>query len=184
MDLMGESDMTHDFNESLAQSQNIATEGWWRIIYQRYFPHFVAMSPPIKDGWGQRGGIDRVITLQGGKTVTVDEKVRYTDYGDILLELWSHYEKREQGWAVKELACDFIAYAVLPCKTCYMIPFHSLQKTLYANGNEWEKRFGLHYSRNRNYTTVNMAIPPDVLFDAMNRASRIEWCKVAPVPVR
>jgi hypothetical protein len=42
----------------------------------------------------QRGGIDRILTLECGRTYTVDEKVRMEDWPDILLERWSDEARR------------------------------------------------------------------------------------------
>lgn len=46
------------------------------------------------DGWAQRGGIDRVITLACGRTIKIDEKVRKEDWPDILLERWSDEQRK------------------------------------------------------------------------------------------
>jgi hypothetical protein len=50
------------------------------------------------DGWAQRGGIDRVIALACGRVFTVDEKVRTTDWNDILLEQWSDEGRRSKRY--------------------------------------------------------------------------------------
>lgn len=165
----------HSFQESLEQSAELALESWWEDIYRLYFPHFLSMSPPIEDGWGQRAGIDRIVLLKSGKQITIDEKVRYTDYGDILIEYWSDKERKVPGWGMRELDFDYIAYAVLPAKTCYMIPFDLLQSTVYNNAENWIKQYGGIQAVNQNHTTVNMAVPTDILFNAMNKACGVKW---------
>jgi len=90
-----------------------------------------------EDGWAQRGGIDRVLTLQCGRTYTVDEKVRTENWPDILLEQWSDEERRIPGWIQKPLACDFIAYAYAPAETCYLLPVVRLQRAWRQRGREW-----------------------------------------------
>ena len=62
---------------------------WWTDVYRGAFPDLLSMTNVRKDGWAQRGGIDRVLTLSSGKTITVDEKVREKVWPDILLERWS-----------------------------------------------------------------------------------------------
>jgi hypothetical protein len=76
----------HNFSDSLEKSKAQEDAAWWPVVYKKAFPGYVAAVSVRNDGWAQRGGIDRVITLKSGKTVTVDEKVRYESYNDILLE--------------------------------------------------------------------------------------------------
>lgn len=57
-----------------------------------------------QDGWAQRGGIDRLLTLACGRTYTVDEKIRTEDWPDVLLERWSNEGLRRPGWVQKPLA--------------------------------------------------------------------------------
>jgi len=57
----------HDFNESLAFSQSCADAPWWIDVYRTAFPGLVSAVSVRKDGWAQRGGIDRVLTLKSGK---------------------------------------------------------------------------------------------------------------------
>lgn len=102
--------MIHSFAESLALSHAHDDSPWWAEVYSVAFPGFAGMVSVRNDGWAQRGGIDRVITLKSGRVVTVDEKVRSQSYGDILLERWSARERKAEGWIQKDLACDYIAY--------------------------------------------------------------------------
>ena len=57
-----------------------------KLFFRKAFPTMVSAVSVRNDGWAQRGGIDRVITLPCGRVFTVDEKVRTTDWSDIL---WS-----------------------------------------------------------------------------------------------
>src|SRR5688572_29161879 len=105
------SGVVHDFGASLAQSNRHTDAPWWRDVYRTAFPSLRSMVSVKEDGWAQRGGIDRVLTLSSGRTIYVDEKVREKDYGDIILEQWSDVERRKPGWIQKPLACEYIAYA-------------------------------------------------------------------------
>lgn len=127
------------------------------------------------DGWAQRGGIDRVLTLSSGKTLTVDEKVRYEDYDDILLEAWSSIEHKRPGWIAKDLACDYIAYAFVPSRRCYLLPFQTLRAAWRANKGEWYASLRKIRADNGSYTTESVAVPIDLLMGAMNDAMRVDW---------
>jgi hypothetical protein len=165
----------HSFTASLARSEQEAENPIWRRIYTSAFPTLVSLVSVRADGWAQRGGIDRVLTLSSGKTLTVDEKVRTRDYGDILLEYWSDERRRIPGWVAKDLACDFIAYAMLPTKRCFLLPFHQLRSAWRANGRAWVSDYPKIVAENENYQTISVGVPIDVLFSSMREAMTICW---------
>jgi len=152
---------------------------WWLDVYRKAFPTLVAAVSVRRDGWAQRGGIDRMLTLQCGRTIAIDEKVREKDYGDILLERWSDHARREPGWIQKPLACEFIAYAVIPTQRCWLLPTLSLQRAWRLFGREWDKKYPTCRSANeyqgRKWTTVSIAIPTSILFGAITDAMLVEW---------
>lgn len=129
----------HDFAASLALSQSYADAPWWLDLYHRAFPTLITAVSVHDDGWAQRGGIDRVLTLACGRVFTVDEKIRTHDWPDILLEQWSDEERRVAGWVQKPLACDFIAYAFAPSRRCYLLPVVPLQRSWRLFGRRWVK---------------------------------------------
>src|SRR5208283_547587 len=100
----------HVFGESLARSRSRESASFWLATYRKAFPTLLTAEPIRDDGWAQRAGIDRVLTLACGRTIWIDEKVREKDYGDILLERWSNYERLVDGWIVKPVACHYLAY--------------------------------------------------------------------------
>lgn len=172
----------HSFEERLAFSQSFENAGWWIEVYRAAFPDLLSAASVRNDGWAQRGGIDRVLTLSSGKTITVDEKVREKAWPDILLERWSDEERKIAGWIQKPLACDFIAYAFVPIATCYLLPTLTLQRAWRENGRDWIKRYPARRSLNPGWTTVSIAIPIDVLFAALTDAMRVSWASAAPPP--
>ena len=165
----------HDFQESLALSHEQANAPWWGDVYRAAFPGLQAMACVRNDGWAQRGGIDRVLTLGCGKTLTVDEKVRAKDYGDILLEVFSDHGRRTPGWVAKDLACDFIAYAIIPTQTCYLLPFQTLRATWRLHHKEWWRKYRKPPAPNNGYDTVFVAVPAQELLDAMAESMRVSW---------
>lgn len=172
----------HSFDESLALSHAQEDAEWWPEIYGRAFPGHLSAVSVLNDGWAQRGGIDRVVTLKSGKTVTIDEKVRAKSYGDILLEQWSSVERQTPGWMQKELACDFIAYAFIPDRTCYLLPFHNLRRAWLQFGREWiatakQGRAGFRIvdAQNAGYVTRSIAVPIPVLMEAISKTQIIQW---------
>ena len=82
--------VVHDFSESLAASHRASDLPIWQEIYRQAFPNMVACIDHRDDGEHQRAGIDRSVILSNSKQVLIDEKIRYKDYGDILLEYLSN----------------------------------------------------------------------------------------------
>src|ERR1043165_1536712 len=118
----------HDFNESLAKSHAEQDAPYWQIVYRKAFGDRLQTIQNVRnDGWAQRGGIDRLLMLTDGTVLKVDEKVREKDWPDVLLEIWSDRDRRKEGWALKDLTCDFIAYAFVPSQTCYLFPWQLLR---------------------------------------------------------
>lgn len=176
--------VVHSFQQSLQKSHEYEDANWWNEVYRKAFPGLVASVSVRQDGWAQRGGIDRVLTLKSGKTVTIDEKIREKDWPDILLERYSDKKNKTHGWMQKSLACDYIAYAFVPSETCYLLPFLTLRKAWLENGQEWirkaeqkEDGFRLIDAVNQNYTTQSVAVPIKALFSAMERAMTISWAQ-------
>jgi len=172
----------HDFDESLALSHEQEDALWWPAVYGKAFPGYLSAASVRQDGWAQRGGIDRVVTLKSGKTVTIDEKVRAASYGDILLETWSDLVRKKPGWMQKDLACDFIAYAFVPDQRCYLLPFIGLRCAWLENGRDWmksaaNKTGGYRFvdALNPNYTTRSVAVPIPDLLSALSQAMIVDW---------
>lgn len=174
--------IVHNFEKSLALSEKYADAPWWLSVYQEAFPTLKSAVSVRNDGWAQRGGIDRVLTLACGRVITVDEKIRDKDYGDILLEFWSNKERRIAGWVAKPLACDFIAYAIAPTSVCYFLPTLLLQRAWENNKQKWWEKSLTHVNgyrlvdaKNTGYTTQSLAVPTSDLLAAIRDSMTIRW---------
>lgn len=167
----------HSFNESLNQANSI-DDSFWLEIYKKHFRDFSAMVSHSGDGYWQRLGIDRTIVLKTGQIFYVDEKIRYTEYNDILLEIWSSLEDRIEGWIEKDLLADYIAYAFKKSGRCYFLPVIPLKKVWRDNGEKWfdiyPKPEAVNSQYGRKWTTTSIAIPIDVLFTAIMNSYKIE----------
>ena len=167
--------VVHDFKTSLARSHSYADATWWTDVYRQAFPTMVHAHDVRQDGWAQRAGVDRQILLRDGTMIEVDEKVREIDYGDIFLEYWSDWERRIHGWVAKDLKCDFIAYAVAPTRTCYLLPFPLLRRAWNQHGRSWVATYGRKEADNGHYVTFGVAVPVGVLLGALKDSMVITW---------
>ncbi len=159
----------HRFDDSHALSERYGDD-WWIPIYRRAFPTLMSAIAVRHDGWAQRGGIDRLLTLACGRTYTVDEKIRTADWPDVLLEQWSDEARRSPGWVQKPLAADFIAYAYAPAGTCVLLPVAALQRAWRQHGRQWVGLYGQRRARNAGYTSVSVPVPRGVLMQAIVEA--------------
>lgn len=160
----------HDFHTDLAYSHAQSDQPWWEQVYRQAFPSMVTMVDVRKDGWAQRGGIDRLVVLRDGTSIKVDEKVRRQDYDDILLERWSDRDRQVPGWVQKDLTCDFIAYAFARSGFCYLLPFQPLRRAWRTRGKEWIATYRAVLADNGSYVTESVPVPTDVLLDAISAA--------------
>jgi len=174
--------MTNNFAASLELSKAQEDAPWWREVYSKAFPGLASMISVRDDGWAQRGGIDRVLTLKSGKVLTVDEKVRAKSYGDILLERWSDRDRKIPDWMQKDLACDFIAYAFIPDRRCYLFSFPQLRAAWINSGRDWishaekgQNGFSIIMADNGRYVTESLAIPIPEILAALHRAQVVGW---------
>lgn len=165
----------HDFRRSLALSRSYVDAPWWVDVYRSAFPGLASAVAVPDDGWAQRGGIDRVLTLNSGRVVYIDEKVRERDWPDILLERWSDEAAKTPGWVQKPLACEFIAYAFVPSQTCYLLPAQTLQRAWRVHGRNWIDTYREVRADNGRYVTVSVPVPIPTLMTALSDAMTVRW---------
>ena len=166
-----------DFQKDLAESQSDSQLPFWDEVYRKAFPEKAGLQIN-HDLSLQRRGVDRIVILQNGERVFVEEKVRYRPYPDILLERKSCVETNSPGWIERSgMRSDWLAYAVKPACTCYLIPFQQLQRGYHANIGEWSKTYPPRIAStsrgNGYYRTASIAIPRSVLFQAAVGVSAI-----------
>ena len=171
------SSVVHSFQERLEFSLGVSSEGDWVSFYRRIWPDCLSIVRLDGDSDQQRHGIDRIVILPNGREITIDEKIREKDFGDILLEEWSVADfdwvqrkiirGRKVGWSLDpNKQCDYIAYAVLPSGVCYLFPFELLRLSFQYNLENWKNLQGSRYPiavANNGYTTINVAVPWEIL---------------------
>lgn len=155
---------------------------FWQECYASAFPTMIAMHDHRQDGIHQRQGIDRSIILKNGKTIWIDEKVRFRNkltgkvYADIAVEEWSDERAQSPGWVKKQLFCDYIAYAIAPLGKCYLLPVVQLQTAWLVNGENWKQAHKPPVrAQNNGWMTISWAIPVPVLFKAIGDCLRVEF---------
>lgn len=167
--------MAANFQADLEFSHDCANEPFWLEVYAMAFPDLATIVNVRKDGWAQRGGIDRLVLTDAGREWKVDEKVRREKWDDILLEIYSNEYRQTPGWVVKDLACDFIAYAFLPTQECFLLPVAPLQRAWRKHGEKWQSEYGIRRAANEGYWTLNCPVP---IPELMRRISEAMYFRV------
>jgi hypothetical protein len=146
---------------------------WWGECYRRAFGEGFTMQTIEVDGWAQRGGVDRKLTLPCGRDICIDEKVREFEYGDVLLEFMSDEARKQPGWVNKSLIAEFIAYAVAPTGRCHLLPTLTLQRAWRHLGEGWKRRYGIIRVPNTSWVTLCVPVPTVVVLDAIRDAMNV-----------
>jgi hypothetical protein len=171
----------HNFRDSLAWSEQQGDSDMWELVYRDVFPDFNNMTKLDGHTPGQLAGIDRFVTLRSGAVLRIDEKKDAHGSRNFFLEYWSSYEDRAKGWIVKELLCDYIAYAFPAAKRAYVLPFQQLRKAWQTNGRAWtdgrylKPRVSNESKHGGQYTTVGVCVPVPVVLEAIKGALSCSW---------
>lgn len=183
-----------DFGEDLEYSNALSDEPVWADYYFRLFPDLAAAVKMPKDGPAQRHGIDRVLHFPSGLQLTVDEKKRRKDYGDILLELYSDFGRKTWGWTIDpNKLCDYVAYAIPVSGKCFFLPYPLLREAfrLYWRGwsDAYKKRRGKPFEDSQNekngrrWTTRNVPVKWGMLKEALAQQMHRHYSGDLALPV-
>lgn len=153
----------HNFKEDLDESTLDTNDPLWIVVYKQKFGDNIKISKPVDDIEFQKKGVDKVIKHGNDTFSVIDEKVRYHDYGDFLVEVTSCIHSNTPGWINKDLLTDYIAYHVKPSKKVIFVPFKPLQQMWKEYGDTFTSTYGTREARNPTYTTLNVPIPLDRL---------------------
>lgn len=158
--------MSNNFQTDLSYSLEENDNARFDRLYHEAFPHLLKIEI-VEDIEMQKQGIDKILHFEGGKRLFIDEKKRRKDYGDILLEEYSDFDRRKIGWLGRKKHTDYIVYAIIPRNKVYFFPFTLLQMTWIENYHFWLKAYGRKFSKNEGYRTSNIPVPEEVLILAM-----------------
>jgi hypothetical protein len=191
--------VVHSFSKSLDWANTLKHEPSWVAFYKAIWPNMLQANRLDADSPLQRTGVDRIIYLRDGREFRIDEKIRNTDYTDVLLEVWSvcRWDEanrsamptpdghKKPGWA-RDTAkrCDFVAYAIPRRSLCYLLPFELTRLALLRNGKTWseQREWYPKVAYNEGYDTVSIAVPYDTLRAAINEEMRREFAPDGDLP--
>lgn len=108
------------------------------ILSYVFFPKEIIEITGIGE---QFKGRDKILVLEDGRRITVEEKERRKYYSDFLIEGFSTFygngdPRNIPGWIEKE-GSDWFFYYIAPTKSGYLLPFPLLQRTWHKNRLDW-----------------------------------------------
>ena len=103
--------------------------------------------------------------MRDGHKVKVEEKERKKDYGDLLLEDFSNYERRTIGWTRDDRKItDYLAYIIVPSRFAYIFYYPALRRIFIDNLDLWRERYPYKFGKTFKgdvllFTTANIVVP-------------------------
>jgi hypothetical protein len=164
----------NDFDKCLEYSQSTTNTDFVHEFIKDTFATLDNIERVDDDMDLQRRGIDIIVHLDNGNKIRIDEKIRKKWYGDILLEEYSVLEDKKWGWLSREKYTDYIIYCCPSAGKGFLLPFQLLQLAWLKNYKHWRKEYGVKKAKNNGYTTTNIPVPVDVVFNAINEQMKIE----------
>ena len=117
----------------------------------------------------QKQGVDKII-----EPLHIEEKIRFSDYGDILLEEYSNWERQVLGWMMKDnTKTDVLSYVVLPSHKIWLYDYSKLKNLWDNNYLDWLKKYGRKKAKTTNengeilYHTSNIPVPESELTESL-----------------
>lgn len=165
--------IVHSFSTSLAKSMDPKITAALDRIYRHEFGQTIGIhrydGRSARDLSVQRLGIDLAILLPDGQTlITVEEKIRFRKFDDILVEIISNDRTQKPGWAFTFQA-DYLMYYRTPLPKHYGLynrdPF---KRTVAENIKTWKNRYQIITAKNEGYNTISVAIPIPVFDEVYN----------------
>jgi hypothetical protein len=95
-------------------------------LYKSYGGIVIEYAPKrVFDDWDKR-------VQFGSKTISIEEKTRARDYGDILVELVEDLKTLDPGW-IYQTKADRLVYCVLEPRLVYALPMGKLKDYVFDN---------------------------------------------------
>jgi hypothetical protein len=165
----------HDFHQSLARGESARNHSFWDECYRIHFPTMQTIErfTNMKD---QRNGRDTRIVLSGGEVIHVQEKTRdRASDSDIALE-YQHKGPRYNapGWVELDLQIHYLAYAFIPLRRAYFLPWHQLRKAWIEHGDQWKAECFIAKAPNNGYVSYSACVPTRELRGAIARMALVQ----------
>jgi hypothetical protein len=152
------------FEAALSKSIADSKLDFWDKLYSKLFPAFIQRDR-VTNYDLQQEGVDSIIWLKSHNyntiyNVAIEEKLRETNYSDLLLEYVSNTSISKPGWIEKSQSSKYLMYVNQDSKYYYSFLFNmkNLQKAWITNKNSWLQKYGVRESVNKTYNSLNCPV--------------------------
>lgn len=174
MEFMGSGDKVglRYFSSDFTKSQSARDILFWENHYKLRFPDM--QYPPKKANEEEdKKGIDYFVYRLDQEPYPIQNKIRYKNYRDILLEKFHILDDGTSipGWISQLDEVAEIAYGIYPTNKVFWIETTSLKNAWLENNKNWNDQYGPDKSSrtmtsNRNWRTFNLPVPVKALINA------------------
>lgn len=132
-------------------------------MFTNFYNHYFKLQniENITDLAIQRTGKDKKLILLNGEKISIEEKKRRRDYGDMAIEVYhiDHGSTEKRGGWIYKITSDYLAYGIETTQKIYLLSVPELKKLYRTNIQTWRKQFPIKPSPNKNYNTYNLMLP-------------------------
>lgn len=129
-------------------------------------------------------GVDVWLRLPWNDRFPVQEKVRFREYGDVLIEFVGNSVRSTLGWALKQPASRLVLYAVEPSGRALVFPSSAVHRATTDNLGKWIVRHGIKRTPNEGYSTLNVPVPTHEFRALIDQSHGIQECRNCGTPSR
>lgn len=168
-----------DFHGDLERSKSPELQAIANAAIREYFFGLDIKIEFVEDVSEQKKGIDKLVYLSNGRVVKLEEKLRDSNYEDVLIEAWSTFfdwndKRNRDGWIRKTNQEAELLLYVFPNGDWLIVPFALLQTTWKRHSAAWhsDERIGKKVARDGTKKSMNAAIPFDILIGALKKTAQ------------
>jgi hypothetical protein len=162
----------NDFKQHLDFAEDLAKAAAFDDIYFRIWGKQIAEIKTVsyeEDPELQLKGVDKIVRLESGKEIYIDEKLRHKWYKDICIEEYSDYDAKKGGWLADGKLTDWVAYGVVEAGVVFFMPYPILKATVRTHYRKYLDTYGRKFAENKTYRTSFIPVPVKVLGEDMRR---------------
>jgi len=167
--------MIHNFNAQFYFARE--KEGALDAIYRNYFKNVSSIERglPLKR---EHYGIDSIIHLDSGEQIRTQEKWRKREFTDDFLIEYCSVERKgtcqKPGW-IYHIYADYLFAVYEPSERVKVYPVVQLKLAWNEYSFDWIQQFSIPPARNDTYLTRNVAVPCNILENAIREVMTFDY---------
>lgn len=182
------SNFLHNFYEDNKGSVKYSDEAdkAYHRLYRGHIRNIEFMDFSTEKGKkAQLEGIDKILYLDDGREIKVDEKTHAVSYG-ITMEFWSNVERKTPGWLFTSTA-DYIAQIEPRKDEIIYISMNTMRDFVRAHITEWKQNNKMRYQQStkdgKYWHSAAVTVKNKEFIDWVKSKPNLEQVQVLPLHV-